>query len=101
MYPGQEVVLKAELEGFREDDVYTVQWQYSEDGVKFKNVKGATELTWSYTISEENFGYTWALVVTLEAANGAEDYTEESAEETEEPAAEDTEETEEPAADGQ
>ena len=101
VYPGQEVVLKAELEGFREDDVYTVQWQYSEDGVKFKNVKGATELTWSYTISEENFGYTWALVVTLEAANGAEDYTEESAEETEEPAAEDTEETEEPAADGQ
>ena len=68
VHPGQEVVLTAELEGFSEDDVYTVQWQASEDGKKFTDVEGADSLTWTYTISRENFGWTWALVLTLEPA---------------------------------
>ena len=32
------------------------------------SLEGADSLTWTYTISRENFGWTWALVLTLEPA---------------------------------
>lgn len=63
---GTEVFLSAELEGFREDDLYEVQWQYSPDGGEtVLDMEGANGLTHSYRIDKQNYAYVWRLVITL------------------------------------
>jgi hypothetical protein len=67
VYVGDEIELKAELLGFKDTDRYTVQWQYSPDGGKtILDAEDGHELTYHYTMSEENYGYAWRMVLTLQ-----------------------------------
>ena len=60
---GTTVYLTATLSGF-EEDVYSVQWQYSPDGgASAINIEGANSLTYAYQLTEENFGYLYRVVV--------------------------------------
>lgn len=60
---GTVVILTATLSGF-EDDVYTLQWQYSPDGGSTAiDIAGAGKLTYAYRLTAENFGYMYRLVV--------------------------------------
>lgn len=62
---GMVVVLTATLIGF-EDDVYTVQWQYSTDGgATAIDVGGANSLAYAYRLSSDNFNYMYRIVVTI------------------------------------
>ena len=66
VYYGTPVTLEAHLEGFLEDDVYTVQWKYSpDDGETYYDIEEANELQYVYVIDEENFEYRWKIVITL------------------------------------
>lgn len=80
---GTKVELKAELNGFSEEDRYTVQWQYTPDGGKtVKNAEGATGLTYSYRVDKTNYAYGWRVKVTLApAAEPEAEPAEEAAEE--------------------
>ena len=66
VYYGTPVTLEATLEGFLEDDVYTVQWMYSADnGETYNDIEGANELQYVYIVDEENLAYRWRIVITL------------------------------------
>ena len=63
---GTEAVLNAELNGFRDEDRYTVQWQYSPDGGEtILDAEGADGLNYHYTVNKQNFSYAWRLLLTL------------------------------------
>ena len=70
---GTVVALTATLSGF-EDDVYTVQWQYSTDGgATAIDIGGACSLVYAYRLSPDNFNYMYRIVVTIaETADAAE-----------------------------
>ena len=71
VHPGDEIRLSAELGGFLAEDIYTVQWQYSTDGITFTDVEGATDLECIYTLNRENYNWIWALTITLQAGEEA------------------------------
>ena len=61
---GTEITMKAELINFKDDDICTFQWQYRPEGADaFIDIGDANELTYVYYIDEENFYYTWRLIV--------------------------------------
>ena len=63
---GEEVELRAELNGFLEDDRYTVQWQYSPDGGETVfDAEDGNELIYRYKVSKENYGYAWRMTLVL------------------------------------
>ena len=63
---GTVVCLSATLVGF-EDDVYTLQWQYSPDGGSTAiDIAGANKPTYAYRLTAENFGYMYRLVVHIQ-----------------------------------
>lgn len=65
---GTVVSLTATLTGF-EDDVYTLQWEYSPDGGNTAiAIAGANKRTYAYRLTAENFGYMYRLVVHIEDA---------------------------------
>ena len=64
LYFGAESTLVAELIGY-ENAVYTVQWQTSQDGENWTDVEGATELTYTMVVTEENWQDIWRLVVNV------------------------------------
>ena len=65
IFYGMDVSFETELVNFREDDVYTVQWKYSEDGKEFIELEGANDLSFMTTVTEENAKYIWRVSVVL------------------------------------
>ena len=66
VYYGTPVTLDATLEGFLEDDIYTVQWKYSpDDGETYYDVENANELQYVYVADAETLTYSWKIVITL------------------------------------
>ena len=63
---GELVTVSAELVNFKPDDIYSCQWQYSDDGINFYDLKDATDLTYTYKYSRENFRYVWRIVITID-----------------------------------
>ena len=61
---GTPVTFTAHLNGF-EGEAYTVQWSYSEDGVNFIDLEGATDLTYTVILNRQNIKYTWHVEVTI------------------------------------
>ena len=60
-----EVTLTAELTGH--DNVpYTLQWQRKPADADWEDIEGATDLTYTFTLNEENSGYSWRVAVTAE-----------------------------------
>ena len=66
IYYGSTIRFDAELINFQEDDVYTVQWKYSLDGEKYRNIKGANELSYEFVVDPENIEYFWKVSIVLQ-----------------------------------
>ncbi len=63
---GMTVCLTATLTGF-ENDVYTLQWQYSPDGgATAIDIAGANKTTYAYRLTVDNFDYMYRIVVSVE-----------------------------------
>ena len=62
---GSTVTFTTELINFMEDDVYTVQWKYSEDGEKYKEIAGANGLNYEFVVDMTNAAYSWKVSVIL------------------------------------
>ncbi len=60
-FPGTVIHLSSELIGF-ENKVYTLQWQYSPDGVNWTDEPGANEDTYTYVLDEQNANYYWRII---------------------------------------
>ena len=64
---GTEITMKAELINFQENDICTFQWQYRPEGADtFIDIEDANDLIYVYSITRENFYYTWRLTVLVE-----------------------------------
>ena len=64
---GTEIVITATLEGFRDDDQYTVYWSYSSDGGKtYQIIEDAHDLEYRYLITIDNAHNIWQIVISLE-----------------------------------
>ena len=61
---GDESTLIAELVGY-DNAVYTLQWQTSKDSENWTNVEGATGLTYTMTVTEDNWQDLWRLNVNV------------------------------------
>lgn len=59
---GTLITLTANLEGFDGID-YTLQWQRSLDGKKWEDEPGATDVNFSFILTEENDNYFWRVKV--------------------------------------
>lgn len=64
---GAQITLFGVLSGF-ENCKYALQWQYNA-GNGWVDVKGATELKHTFTLTMENFRYNWRLAVTILSEN--------------------------------
>lgn len=63
---GMVIILYATLTGF-ENDVYTMQWQYSPDGGETAvDIEGATGNTYAYRLTVDNFDYMYRVVIHVE-----------------------------------
>ena len=63
---GSAIVLRAELINFSDSDVYSCQWQYSEDGENYFDVPGANDATYVYRINFSNYFYSWRILVNID-----------------------------------
>ena len=61
---GDKVTLYAILYGF-EDDIFTLQWQQSEDGENWTDIEGETFNTYEFTLTEENLDLSWRMKVVV------------------------------------
>ena len=61
---GDESVLTAILFGY-DNAVYTLQWQTSKDNVNWVDVEGATEKSYTMTVTADNYMDYWRVVVTI------------------------------------
>ena len=68
VYVGTIIELETKLTNFLEDDHYTVQWKYSEDGETFVEIEDANDLTFEYELSMDNAAYIWRVSVVLVTA---------------------------------
>ena len=67
VYYGSWEEMTATIDGFQDDDVYTIQWKFSADqGATFNIIEGANELKYGYIVTEENLKYIWRISITLE-----------------------------------
>ena len=57
--------LEVQLINFREDDNYTVQWKYSQDGEEFIDIENAVDLEFAYYVDMDNTDYIWRASVVL------------------------------------
>ena len=73
---GTEITLEAELENFTDADIFTVQWQYSKDGVEYLDAQNADTLSYTYVYSLENYNYLWRIAVTIEESPSVDNTTE-------------------------
>lgn len=60
-YIGLKITLTSHLTGF-EEGKYTLQWQYSTDGVNWTDEVGATGDTFTYELNETTTHYSWRVV---------------------------------------
>jgi len=65
---GTEITLSSELQNFKDDDQCTFQWEYSVDGTEYHTIDGATDETYKFIYTMENYRYIWRLVVAIEDA---------------------------------
>ena len=65
VFVGTEAVLTADLENFTDEDVYSILWQYSEDGEEFIDIPDVDGLTYSYNVDADNFYNIWKITITL------------------------------------
>lgn len=64
---GTEIVITATLEGFLEEDQYTIAWYYSSDGGQsYYPIESADGLEYRYNITVENAHNIWKIVISLE-----------------------------------
>ncbi len=63
---GTQITMKAQLENFKDDDVYTCRWQYSTDGINYIDAEDANDLVYTYAIDSASFFYYWRVVIILE-----------------------------------
>ena len=60
---GDTVTVQATVQGL--DNVpYLLQWQYN-DGAGWKDCQGATQASYSFTLSRENAAYQWRVMITV------------------------------------
>ena len=64
---GETVTLQGYVEGFEGAAGLAYQWQYSADGETWVDAEDATQLSHSFTLSEENQHYKWQMVVFVTA----------------------------------
>lgn len=60
-FRGTEIILTAELTGFKEGS-YTLQWEYSTDTKNWIELTGETGMTLTYTLDDETATYYWRVV---------------------------------------
>lgn len=65
-YIGEEITLIAILINFKVDDIYTFNWEYSEDGDKWQTLNGVYDQTYTFILDQENYAYWWRVHVTWE-----------------------------------
>ena len=61
IYIGDEVRFEARVEGYTVP--YTLQWQYSEDGLEWKDIAGETKDFLLVEVTEENAAWQWRVAV--------------------------------------
>ena len=64
-YYGEEVTLVAILVNFKPEDIYTFEWEYSEDSEVWYLVEDATDQTYTFIIDKDNSAYWWRVKVTF------------------------------------
>lgn len=62
---GMEITMTAKLSGF-ENENYTLQWQSSSDGENWEDVADATDLTYTFILTEETSLLSWRVQVNTE-----------------------------------
>ena len=65
IFTGTTVTFDTELINFLDDDAYTVQWKYSEDGEEYTDIENANELSYEFVVDMENAAYFWKVSVIL------------------------------------
>ena len=65
-YYGEEVTLIAVLVNFLPTDIYTFDWEYSEDALIWCIIQDAHEQTYTFIIDRDNCAYWWRVIVTVE-----------------------------------
>lgn len=60
---GAEVGFYSELKGFEDVEELGFEWQCSADGENWEDYSGAAGETFSYVVTEENYNFTWRLIV--------------------------------------
>lgn len=68
---GTGITLAANIENPREG--MQLQWQYALEGGEWQDIPDAAGLAYAYTLSEENEGYLWRLLITVPEAEATED----------------------------
>jgi len=63
---GETIILETTLHNFREDDLYSCQWQYDSGDGNYISIDDATDLIYTYDLSFTNYNYKWRILVTLE-----------------------------------
>ena len=65
-YYGEEVTLVAILVNFQPTDVYTFEWEYSEDCEVWHTLDNEHEQTHTFIFDKTNYTYWWRVKVVLE-----------------------------------
>ena len=55
---------QAQLDGY-DSLVYTLQWQYSEDGETWNDLEDAEDMTMDVEVTLDNYEYYWRIVVAV------------------------------------
>ena len=65
-YFGEEITLIAILVNFKSDDIYTFDWEYSEDGEEWYILYNEHNQSYTYVINQENYAYWWRVKVIVQ-----------------------------------
>lgn len=65
-YLGDTVTLVASLVNFKDNDHYTIFWQYSEDGQNWNSIDGEDERTYTFILDAINCHYVYRVLIELE-----------------------------------
>ena len=65
-YIGDTVTLVASLINFKDDDHYTISWQYSEDGQEWISIEGEDERTYTFILDKVNCHYLYRVLIIIQ-----------------------------------
>lgn len=65
-YEGEEIILVAILVDFKPTDIYTFDWEYSEDSVIWYIIQDAHEQTYTFILDQDTRAYWWRVKVTIQ-----------------------------------